>query len=92
MKAKKDLRKDQPVGLSKEQEVKAKKLAPEKKIKNEKRILYEEIEEDEDLDSLVGRKKDSIHDYYEDDEEFDDEEDDFYEDNDYADDDEEEEN
>lgn len=74
MKTKKDLHKSN-VGAY-EEGGKAKKLAPEKKQKSQKRALIDEIEDDEDLDEYFdSNERESIEDYFDDDE-FDDEYDD----------------
>lgn len=66
MKTKIDLRRA-PVGIH-EKEGREKKLMPEKKLKNQKRALFEELEEDEELDDLFSfKERESIEDYYDDD-------------------------
>lgn len=71
---------------------KGKRLMPEKKQKNSKRALYQEIEEDEEIDYLnFKRNSESLDDYYDDDEDYLDDEDfdDEYDDDEFFDDDEE---
>ncbi len=69
MKAKNDLRRGGSSAYG-EQDVKGKKLVPEKKIKNAKKALFDEIEEDEDIDLFV-EEKESVEDYFDDENEFD---------------------
>lgn len=80
MKTKVNFRTDSDSVAGGDQNGKGKRLLPEKKQKNEKRALYQEIEEDEEIDYLnFKRQTDSIENYLSDDEDDDEyvDEDDF---------------
>ncbi|MDR1055456.1 MAG: hypothetical protein LBL90_06450 [Prevotellaceae bacterium] len=70
MKTKVNFRTDSDSFAGGDQNGKGKRLVPEKKEKNVKRVLYQEIEEDEEIEYFkFKRNVDSIEDYYDDDDE-----------------------